>query len=65
MPTMDRLAANGLTYSQWHDGGDSVSPSYPNKFEFTGGTIKQVVFDVSDDTYHDTETYLASLMVRD
>jgi arylsulfatase len=57
------LCGEGLTVG--YDGGDSVSPTYPNRFEFTNGTIKQVVFDVSDGTYHDIETYLASLMARD
>ena len=57
------LCGEGLTIG--YDGGDTVSATYPNHFGFTGGAIKQVIFDVSDDTYVDAETQLASLLARD
>jgi arylsulfatase len=42
-----------------------VSREYSPKFEFTGGEIVQVVFDVADESYSDAETRLASLMAPD
>jgi hypothetical protein len=35
------------------------------KFEFTGGRIVKVVFDVADDAYIDVERELAAAMARD
>jgi hypothetical protein len=47
-------------------GGGAEFPRHPSpKFEFTGGKIVQVVFDVADETYADAETRLAALMARD
>ena len=57
------LCGEGLTIG--YDGGDTVSATYPNHFGFTAGTIEQVIFDVSDATYTDAETQLASLLARD
>ena len=113
MPTMDRLAANGLTYTQWHttavcsptrstfltgrnhhangfgsisemavgfpgycghippengigtDSGDSVSSEYKPKFEFTGGRVIKVIFDVAKDVYVNVEKAMAASMARD
>jgi hypothetical protein len=48
-----------------YDGGDAVSREYSPKFEFPGGEIVQVVFDVADESYPDAETRLAALMARD
>ena len=48
-----------------YDGGDAVSREYSPRFEFTGGEITQVVFDVGGDPYIDAETRLAALMARD
>jgi arylsulfatase len=50
-----------------YDGGDVVSKLYrgKNKFEFKGGTILGVVFDVADDAYRDVEKAMAAAMSRD
>jgi hypothetical protein len=40
-------------------------PEYKPKFEFTGGRIVKVVFDVADDAYIDVERELAAAMARD
>ena len=48
-----------------YDGGDAVSSEYTSRFEFTGGTIVKVVFDVGDDAYIDIEQHLAAAMARD
>ena len=48
-----------------YDGGDAVSSEYTPKFEFTGGTIVKVVFDVGDDAYLDVEQHLAAALARD
>jgi hypothetical protein len=45
--------------------GDAVSRVYPHRFEFSGGKIVQVMFDVADEPYADVETRLAALMARD
>ena len=39
--------------------------STSRKFEFTGGTIAKVVFDVADDAYVDVERHMAAAMARD
>ena len=41
------LCGEGLCIG--YDGGDAVSAEYTPRFEFTGGTIVKVVFDVGDD----------------
>jgi len=46
-------------------GGDAVSSAYENRFEFTGGTITMVVFDVADDAYIDVERHLEAATARD
>ena len=38
---------------------------YTPAFEFTGGTIAKVVFDVADDAYVDVEAHMAAAMARD
>ena len=38
---------------------------YASGFEFTGGTIHKVVFDIADDAYIDIEAHLAAAMARD
>jgi hypothetical protein len=43
----------------------SVSSEYPPKFEFTGGEIIKVVFDVADDAYVDVERELTAAIARD
>ncbi len=47
------------------DSGDSVSSEYRPKFEFSGGRIDKVVFDVADDAYIDVERHFAAAMARD
>jgi arylsulfatase len=57
------LCGEGLCIG--YDGGDAVSGEYKPKFEFTGGKIVKVVFDVADDAYVDLEHELAAAMARD
>ena len=43
-----------------------VEPMYTgSRFEFTGGKITKVVFDIADDAYVDVEAHLAAAMARD
>jgi arylsulfatase A-like enzyme len=58
------LCGEGLCIG--YDGGDAVSSEYAGqRFEFTGGTIAKVVFDIADDAYVDVEAHLAAAMARD
>jgi hypothetical protein len=57
------LCGEGLCIG--YDGGDAVSSEYTPKFEFTGGRIVKVVFDVADDAYVDVEKHMAAAMARD
>jgi len=57
------LCGEGLCIG--YDGGDAVSSEYKPKFEFTGGRIVKVVYDVGDDRYVDLERHLAAAMARD
>jgi arylsulfatase len=57
------LCGEGLCIG--YDGGDAVSGEYTPAFEFTGGTIAKVVFDVADDAYVDVEAELAAALARD
>jgi arylsulfatase len=57
------LCGEGLCIG--YDSGDKVSDAYPHGFEFTGGKIVKVVFDVADDVYVDVEAHLAAAMARD
>jgi arylsulfatase len=57
------LCGEGLCIG--YDSGDAVSKEYTPKFEFTGGEIKKVVFDIADDAYIDVEAILAAGMARD
>jgi arylsulfatase len=62
-PSRYALCGEGLCIG--YDGGDAVSAEYRPKFEFTGGRIVKVVFDVADDAYMDVERELAAAMARD
>jgi arylsulfatase A-like enzyme len=62
-PSRYALCGEGLCIG--YDGGDAVSSEYRPKFEFTGGRIVKVVFDVADDAYVDLERELAAAMARD
>jgi arylsulfatase len=57
------LSGEGLCVG--YDDGDAVSSMYTPKFEFTGGEIIKVVYDVADDAYIDVEQHLAAAMARD
>ncbi|MGH2476826.1 MAG: sulfatase/phosphatase domain-containing protein, partial [Candidatus Limnocylindrales bacterium] len=57
------LCGEGLCIG--YDGGDAVSSEYRPKFEFTGGRVVKVVFDVADDAYVDVERHLAGALARD
>jgi arylsulfatase len=62
---MSRYSLCGEGLCIGYDGGDAVSSLYTPKFEFTGGTIVKVVFDVADDAYVDVERHLAAAIARD
>jgi arylsulfatase len=55
MPTFDRLAANGLTYSQWH----TTALCSPTRSTFLTGHNHHV----ADDGY--VERHLTAAMARD
>jgi arylsulfatase len=58
------LCGEGLCIG--YDSGDAVSKEYEgSRFEYTGGEIVKVVFDIADDLYVDVETHLAAAMARD
>ncbi|HEY7294184.1 MAG TPA: arylsulfatase, partial [Dehalococcoidia bacterium] len=57
------LCGEGLCIG--YDGGDAVSSEYRPKFEFSGGKIVKVVFDVADDAYVDVERHLVAALERD
>jgi arylsulfatase A-like enzyme len=57
------LCGEGLCIG--YDGGDAVSSEYTPKFEFSGGRVVKVVFDVADDAYVDVERHMAAAMARD
>jgi arylsulfatase A-like enzyme len=57
------LCGEGLCIG--YDSGDAVSSEYKPKFEWTGGEIVKVVFDVGDDAYIDLEQHFAAAMARD
>ena len=57
------LCGEGLCIG--YDSGDAVSGLYKPKFEFSGGSIAKVVFDVADDAYVDLERHFAAALARD
>jgi arylsulfatase len=57
------LCGEGLCIG--YDSGDAVSGEYKPKFEFSGGRIVKVVFDVADDAYVDVERLLEAAIARD
>jgi arylsulfatase len=48
-----------------YDSGDAVSSEYKPRFDWSGGEIVKVVFDIADDAYVDVEQHLAAAMARD
>jgi hypothetical protein len=63
--TRNRFSLTGEGLCIGYDDGDAVSSQYQPRFEFTGGTIHKVVFDVADDAYIDLEQHLHAAMARD
>jgi len=58
------LCGEGLCIG--YDSGDAVSSMYAgSSFEFTGGEIHKVTFDIADDAYVDVEAHLRAAMARD
>jgi arylsulfatase A-like enzyme len=58
------LCGEGLCIG--YDSADSVSSEYAgSRFEWSGGEIVKVVFDIADDAYVDVEQHLAAAMARD
>lgn len=58
------LCGEGLCIG--YDSGDAVTKAYAgDRFDFTGGKLVKVVFDVADDAYVDVENHLAAAMARD
>jgi hypothetical protein len=60
-----RYALAGEALAVGYDSGDAVSADYKPRFQFSGGRIVNVVYDVADDTYIDIERKLAAAMARD
>ena len=58
------LCGEGLCIG--YDSGDAVSKQYEgDRFDYHGGSIHKVVFDIADDAYIDAEAHLAAAMARD
>lgn len=57
------LAGEGLAVGR--DSADPVSIEYSSGFEFTGGRIFKVTYDVGDDAYVDLERRLGARLARD
>lgn len=56
------LVGEGLAVGR--DGGTPVSRDYQSPFSFTGGTIKEVIVDVSGERYRDLEKEMVGLLER-
>lgn len=57
------LCGEGLCIG--YDSSDPVTTDYSGRFDYTGGQIAKVVFDVADDAYVDVERHFAAAMSRD
>ncbi len=58
------LCGEGLCIG--YDSGDAVTKEYAgDRFEFSGGRIVKVVFDIADDAYIDVEKHLQAAIARD
>ena len=57
------LSGDGLNVGK--DLGSMVTNAYTSPFEFSGGTIKDVVIDVGGDPYVDLEKEAIGMMKRD
>ena len=58
-------ALTGESLCVGYGGGDAVSSEYTPKFEWTGGEIIKVVYDVAGDAYIDVEQHFAAAIARD
>ena len=61
----DHYALCGEGLAIGYDSGDTVSGDYTSRFEFSGGRIIQVVYDVADGVYLDQERQMAAALARD
>ena len=57
------LAGEGLAVGR--DSADPVSSQYESGFEFSGGEIHKVIYDVGNDAYVDLERRLGAILARD
>jgi len=57
------LSGEGLCVGR--DSGDPVSKQYKAKFDFTGGKIAKVVYDVSNDAYQNVENEFKVKMAKE
>jgi arylsulfatase len=57
------LCGEGLCVGR--DGGDPVSSKYKSQFQFTGGQVIKVTYDLADDQYVDVERKFAEALARD
>jgi arylsulfatase len=48
-----------------YDSSDPVTTDYIGRFDYRGGEIVKVVFDVADDAYTDIERHMAAALARD
>ncbi|SLG30133.1 Arylsulfatase [Mycobacteroides abscessus subsp. abscessus] len=55
----------GASLSIGRNGGSAVSSDYPARYPFTGGTIAQVVVDISGEPYANLEKKLAIVFAKD
>lgn len=55
----------GASLSIGRNGGSAVSSDYPAPYSFTGGTIAQVVVDISGEPYESLEKKLAIAFAKD
>lgn len=62
---LGRYALCGEGLCGGYDSGDAVSREYSNRYPFTGGEIRRVVYDIGDDAYTDLEMRFAAAMARD
>jgi arylsulfatase len=64
---LGKFALSGEGFNVGRDGGAPVTDDYPGDrpWAFTGGTIKQVVMDVSGEAYVDLEKEAIGMMKRD
>ncbi|MET0815833.1 MAG: hypothetical protein ABWX88_11645, partial [Pseudoxanthomonas sp.] len=57
------LAGEGLAVG--YDSGDPVSKEYASGFQFRGGRVVKVIYDVANDAYIDIERRFAAALARD